>query len=260
MTSARGESRSAEPVLVRQPGFRKTVGGRYSISHAFPVGERVPTFSRNGTRMIRTIFFDMGNVLLPFSHPKMCAQLAEECGRSPEEIRRFLFDDGWQGEFERGALTEEEFAKKLREYSGRDFSLDAFRRAEADIFTEDLAMCRLTRHLGEIGLPLILLSNTCCTHFEFVKNRYPVLDPFDGFVLSYEVGALKPEPTIFKAALSVVDYPPEECFYTDDIAAYVEVGRQFGLQTTQFTGAEPLVAELRRRGLFIPDDVLAGAK
>ena len=49
-----------------------------------------------------------------------------------------------------------------------------------------------------------------------------MLRHFHDLVLSYEVKAMKPQPEIYQAALDMAGCRPEECFYTDDIAAYVE--------------------------------------
>src|SRR5437868_4719938 len=71
---------------------------------------------------IRFIYFDLGNVLLSFSHERMCAQMAEVAGIDAEAVRRALFEaqagpDGrghsLQWRFERGdfdaAVAYEEF-------------------------------------------------------------------------------------------------------------------------------------------------------
>ena len=50
--------------------------------------------------MIRTLLFDLGNVLLHFSHQRLCAQMGELCGKPAEAIRRLLFDTTLQRDFE----------------------------------------------------------------------------------------------------------------------------------------------------------------
>ena len=93
----------------------------------------------------------------------------------------------------------------------------------------------------------MLLSNTSAFHFEFIQRRWDVLQRFDEFVVSYRVGAIKPEPAIFEAALRAIRCAPQECFYTDDIPAYVEMARSYGLQAEVFTGADELVRQLAAR-------------
>ena len=59
--------------------------------------------------MIRTVLFDMGNVLMPFSHYRMCAQIAVLSGVSTRRTWSLLIDSGLQWKFERGELSEAEF-------------------------------------------------------------------------------------------------------------------------------------------------------
>jgi putative hydrolase of the HAD superfamily len=96
---------------------------------------------------------------------------------------------------------------------------------------------------------LLLLSNTNAIHFEMLREKYPILRHFDHYILSYQVGALKPEPEIYREAIRHAGCEPGECFYTDDIAPYVEGARREGIDAVQFTGVEPLRSEMRARGI-----------
>jgi HAD superfamily hydrolase (TIGR01509 family) len=96
---------------------------------------------------------------------------------------------------------------------------------------------------------LVLLSNTNAIHFEMVRKNYPLLRHFHSLVLSHEVGALKPSPLIFRRAIEAAGCRPEECFFTDDIPAYVEAARAHGLDAVRFESAAQIEAELRKRGV-----------
>src|SRR5690606_35053307 len=119
---------------------------------------------------------------------------------------------------------------------------ESLRLAVSDIFTLNEPMVPLLDALKARGHRLVLLSNTCVSHFEFASARFDVLQRFDDFVTSFTTGAIKPERAIFESALRRIECEPEECFYTDDIAQYVEVGRSFGLQGEVFTDADALRA------------------
>ncbi len=105
--------------------------------------------------------------------------------------------------------------------------------------------------LKRSGVRLVLLSNTSRWHLEWIRRKWNVLDAFDQLVLSYEVGAIKPEPAIFESALTAIQCPPEHCFYTDDIPAYVARGREFGLQAEVFTDVDNLIQHLGARGAYV---------
>ena len=202
--------------------------------------------------MIETFLFDLGNVLVRFSHERMCAQIGALCGRSSAEMRRLLIDSQLQWEFERGKLTEQEFHQRLQKVVAHSLELQELVHAGSDIFELNSPVVPIVETLRARGHRLVLLSNTSISHFEFVSRNFDILRHFDDFVLSYEVGALKPEGTIFHEALKKIQCPPERCFYTDDIPEYVAAGRTHGLQAEVFTTAEALAGHLSQRGITLP--------
>ncbi|MFO1019563.1 MAG: HAD family phosphatase [Planctomycetales bacterium] len=203
--------------------------------------------------MIRTILFDMGNVLVHFSHERMCRQIAEVCGVPTEIVRESLLKKGVQWDFERGRQTEEEFFRQCCDEFGvtKDPTLEEFRHAASDIFTLNASIVPVLDALKSRGHRLVLISNTSISHFEFVRREFDVLSRFEDFVLSYEVGVLKPDREIFEAAARAIECAPAECLYTDDIAPYVAAGREFGFDAELFTTTEAFTAALQRRGLSL---------
>lgn len=208
--------------------------------------------------MIQTFLFDMGNVLVRFSHERMCAQIGGLCGKTSAEIRELLFESGLQWDFERGVLSEAEFHRRFEQLVDQDLDIDQLVYAGSNIFDLNDDLVPVIDSLRSQGYRLVLLSNTSISHFEFVARHYSVLDRFDDFVLSYQVGALKPHAAIFDAALKAIRCEPERCFYTDDIADYVAAGRKRGLQAEVFTTTSALIEQLAARGIELSQTVAVG--
>jgi putative hydrolase of the HAD superfamily len=61
---------------------------------------------------------------------------------------------------------------------------------------------------------------------------------------------MKPDPAIFRAAITRAGCRPEECFYTDDIAEYVAGARAQGIDAVQFQSAGQIQGELKARGIM----------
>ena len=202
--------------------------------------------------MIRTCLFDMGNVLVFFSHERMCRNLGRLCGQSAEEVHGLLIDSGVQWEYERGRLSPAQFHDWFQAATGCQVDITDLNRAGADIFWLNEPILPVLDRLKELGLRLVLLSNTCQTHFEWVWDHYDVLQRFDAHVISCGAGAVKPEPPIYQAALREINCLPKECFYTDDISKYVTAGREHGLSAEVFTDVPALVEQLRARGIPLP--------
>lgn len=213
------------------------------------MADRIAT--AKGTDVIRTVLFDMGNVLVHFCHGRMCEQIGALCGRTGPQTREMLIESGLLWEFERGRITEEAFCRQLEHVTGTQLDIDEVRHAGSDIFTVNEPIVPILDALKQGGYRLVLLSNTSISHFNFVSQNYDVLSRFDDYVTSYEVGAVKPEPAIYEAAKHAIGCAPQECFYTDDIPQYVETAREHGFEAEVFVGAEELIGHLRDRGVSI---------
>jgi HAD superfamily hydrolase (TIGR01509 family) len=196
-----------------------------------------------------TLFFDLGNVLLYFSFPRMFEQMSNLLGIPPHVLHNEILNKGLGLEFEKGKIDKHSFHKQLCKLANKNVPLDALANAVSDIFTPNWPMATLLRELKNKGHRLLLLSNTNEIHFSFAKRHYPeMFHSFDDFVLSYEVGYAKPEPEIYRTALSKTQSPPSQCFYTDDIPDFIEAATRANIPSMLFTGIDPLIGELRSRG------------
>ncbi len=197
--------------------------------------------------MIQACLFDMGNVLVHFSHERMLLQMATVCECPPELLKGWLFDSEKLLDYERGLISDDELHLQIEELVGRKVDRQKLRHAVSDIFTVNEQIVPLLDELRKTGLPMVLLSNTNRLHYEYIRARFSILDYFDRYVLSYEVGLLKPEPDIFLHAASEAGTDPRNCFFTDDILENVLAARQAGLQAEQFCNAEQLSQHLKQR-------------
>jgi HAD superfamily hydrolase (TIGR01509 family) len=107
----------------------------------------------------------------------------------------------------------------------------------------------LLAHLEDSQIPLGILSNTGPAHWRTVSDgRYKILPgAFRTHVLSFEVGALKPDEKIFRRAIELAGISHEKILYIDDIASYVDAGRRVGLDAVEYTTTDALAEELLQR-------------
>lgn len=201
--------------------------------------------------MLKTIVFDMGNVLVHFSHDRMCAQIGELCGLTGDEIQRLIIDSGLQWDFERGLITPETLHRRVEELVEQPIPIADLAHAASDIFQLNTPIVPVLDALRGQGYRLVLLSNTSIWHFEFIRQTFDVLDRFDAFAVSYLAQAIKPEPPIYGMALQALECEPQEAFYTDDIPKYVEVGRTHGLHAEVFVDVPTLRRQLQGHGIDV---------
>lgn len=202
--------------------------------------------------MIRTLIFDLGRVIVPFDFRRGYEAMSRRCGLPPEEVRARLAADGLVRAFESGRMGAADFHRRAQELLETEVPIEEFREIWFSIFLPDTLISGDFLEKLHVNYRLVLLSNTNPLHFEMIRARYPLLGHFDAFTLSYEVGAMKPEPAIYAAAVEAARCAPQDCFFTDDIPEYVEAARRFGIDAVVFEGQPALERELAARGVRWP--------
>jgi putative hydrolase of the HAD superfamily len=198
--------------------------------------------------VIKSILFDLGNVIVPFDFKRAYVKLGPLCSCPVTEITARLRSTDLVQRFETGRIAAEPFVAELSGLLGLKTTYGEFCDLWTSVFFEDTLVPE-SLIAGLRGRHrLLVLSNTNPIHFSMLKARYAVFRHFDDFVLSYEVGALKPEAEIYLEAIERAECRPEECFFTDDIAINVEAARNNGMDAVQFLSAAQLEEELRARG------------
>lgn len=199
----------------------------------------------------RTVIFDLGNVIIPFDFKRGYAALAAHVDYPAEEISPRIRATGLVERFETGLIEPRPFVDELTRAIGASISYEQFCEMWSSIFLpHTLIPIELVRELKKRHR-VIVLSNTNAIHIDMVREHYPILREFDQLVLSHEVKAMKPSPAIYAAAVAAARARPEECFFTDDIAAYVEGARAAGIDAEQFLGYYKLLVDLRARGVVV---------
>jgi FMN phosphatase YigB (HAD superfamily) len=208
---------------------------------------------------VTTIVFDFGNVLGFFSHRRAAEQLAVYGDASPEAIQAYLFDGRREDDFESGRVSVEAFRGLVRETFRLRCDDVQFNTAYADMFSPNPDVCPLPALLKP-RYRLLLLSNTNDLHARQFRGQFAdVLAPFDGLVLSHEVGLRKPDPRIYEYCRGLADRPAEECLFIDDMLANVEAARAVGWRGIVYRRGDDLRAKLAAAGVHCEDRELRTA-
>src|SRR5579885_252504 len=184
--------------------------------------------------MIKAVILDLGNVIVPVDFRRCHTALARVCAFPPEDVPKRIRATGLVERFETGDVSSEEFVRQVSAVLDMNVGVEQFWDIWSSIFgPEPLIPEEMLEALSR-RRKLLLLSNTNAPHFEWIQRKFPLLRHFDTFVLSYEVGALKPMPKIYREAVARAGCAPEECFFTDDMPPYVEGARREGIDAVAF--------------------------
>ena len=200
---------------------------------------------------IEVILYDLGNVILPFSHYQIAEKLARfsrhQGFQDPDPIFSHLFDfeNGVINGYEMGKVSSLQFFQSLKESLRLSLSFENFVPIWNEIFIEDPGVSELIRSQKK-KWKLGLLSNTNPLHFDYAVSKFPILRAFNRWILSHEVGFKKPAIEIFQKAVEWAGTEPEKILFIDDLRKNVEVARSLGMQGIHFVSAEQLREELSR--------------
>ncbi len=189
--------------------------------------------------MIKLIIFDLGKVILDFSFSSVSEGFARSSNhvlfKDPGNVSDYLLKNVTDiaAKYECGKIASEEFYKHIKESFCLDLSFNQFKNIWNDIFTENDGMADLIEILRK-DFKLCLLSNTNELHFEFIRKKFPVVNKFDNWVLSYEAGVMKPDPEIFRIALQKAGVDAEESIFIDDIRGHVMEAQSLGINSVEF--------------------------
>ena len=176
--------------------------------------------------------FDIGKVLLDFDFETSLRKFLPTNHPNPTGALDKLL--ARKDEFEAGQISTEDYTRWALETLDSDASTEVFHHAWRNIFTPNQPMWDAAKKLHAAGHRLILFSNINGIHSPWIFEEFQQFSLFHGAILSYEVGAIKPEPAIYQHAIEKYSLTPENTLYIDDLPANIATGQEFGFQTHQY--------------------------
>ena len=198
------------------------------------------------------VVFDLGKVLLDFDYTIAGRRIAAQARMPAAEVQQFLNQSPLLHRYETGLMTRREFFDEVRQATGFTGALEEFGGFFADIFTEMPAMTALHAALRRQGIPTYIFSNTNDLAMEHVRRNFPFFAHFDGYILSYEIRAMKPDARIYEALESMAGKHGAEILYLDDRPENVDAGAARGWQVILQTDPAKSRAAIEQLGLLGP--------
>ena len=181
--------------------------------------------------MIKSIISDLGNVLIFFDNNIFLKKIAEYSPLSEDEvIREVLAHLELSRSFDMGKVTPDEFHLQATHILQAKIDKTDFFSSYNNIFSLNMPIVGLLKSL-QPRYKLVLCSNTDVERFGFIKKKFPEVFFFEKYVVSYEVGFMKPHPRIYEAALEEAGTRPEESVFIDDREENIIAAEKLGLHT-----------------------------
>jgi FMN phosphatase YigB (HAD superfamily) len=176
------------------------------------------------------VVFDLGKVLVDFDYGIAAQKIAQGCGKEASAVKKFIDQSPLLHRFETGLMTNEEFYREICTHTGFKDPFENFCGFFADIFWEIAPMTGWNATLRSKGIPTYIFSNTNGIAVRHIRERFPFFANFNGHILSYEHGCMKPDAPIYEVVEKMTGRKGANILYLDDRAENIEGGLKRGWQ------------------------------
>lgn len=199
---------------------------------------------------ITHIFFDLGNIFVGLRSGEKLRALATRSGQSIEVFCEKIWSHDRAHHYERGQHSCDEYFQQLARDLGLSEARTDLEEAFCDIFHPLPQRVALARTLAQ-RYPLALISNTCAAHIRHLESNYDFFPLFHPKIYSHEVGARKPHPRIYEAALEKSGARKEQSIFIDDLEENLTTPSRAGWHTLHLPPGADLETALRPFGIEI---------
>lgn len=209
---------------------------------------------------VETVLFDLYDTLVVNDWSAQMVMVADRIGIPPSDVR-WAYDESRDDRDGGAHIDAAAVMRAVLESCGVEPTtrlVEELVAAEADLLASSVQWYEdsvpFLRQLRADGYRTGVISN-CSPSSRPVVERLGVEDEADVVILSYAVGASKPSPRIFGAALDAVGAEAETAIFVDDRADYLDGAAALGIGTVRIArpvahgedmagGEHPVVTDL----------------
>lgn len=198
------------------------------------------------TATIQAVIFDFGNVLLEWNPRHVYRRYFPNDEEAMEQFFREVNFMDWNLQQDKGRPFAEGVAELSKQFPHYSDLIQAYHDNWEDSIGDYLAgTVEIMKQLKNSGYSLYGLSNWSAETFPIAREKYDFFHLLDDYVISGEVGMIKPEPEIFELLLKKIGKPVNECLFIDDALVNIQQAQKMGFATVHFQSPEQLENELR---------------
>ena len=181
------------------------------------------------------IILDMGNVLLEWDKDKIL-QGVSDTKKDYLILDKTIFQSGLWERLDLGTMSREELVLKVVSMIGSTYQKKVEEviwnwPSYIDIYRE---VFPVLSELKKKGDRIFVLSNTSKVFYDLLDEQLsPLKELLDGFVLSCDIKAIKPDLAMFKEILDKYQLDPANCVFLDDIEDNTSAAEKLGIKAYQ---------------------------
>ena len=181
------------------------------------------------------IILDMGNVLLEWNKDKIL-QGVSDTKKDYLILDKTIFQSGLWEKLDFGTMAREELVLEVVSMIGSTYQKKVEEviwnwPSYIDIYREVFPVLSEVKKKGH---RIFVLSNTSKVFYDLLEEQLsPIKELLDGFVLSCDIKAIKPDLAMFKEILDKYQLEPRNCVFLDDIEDNTNAAEKLGIKGYQ---------------------------
>jgi FMN phosphatase YigB (HAD superfamily) len=199
--------------------------------------------------MIRNVVFDVGGVLVNLRYEPFISYLTT-AGIDMRDLPAWLTQVDLAGH-ERGEHGGEALLARIAALANSPLDPQDMHARWLDMFDRSDEMFALAQGLMT-DYRVYLLSNVGDLHWAHLDRLYGLGALVHGACASFRVGAIKPEPRIYRQAEAMFGLDPAATVFIDDLPPNVAGARACGWHAIHHTAPATTRAQLRALGVRLP--------
>jgi putative hydrolase of the HAD superfamily len=162
------------------------------------------------------VVFDLGKVLVDFDYGIAARKIAARSTKVLEQVVDFFVHSPLLYTYETGLLTNHEFYEAVCAGTGYRGDVDEFAHFFGAIFSPIEPMIQIQAAVRGRGFPTYIFSNTNDLAVSHIRRQFPFFSNFDGYILSYEHEAMKPDARLYEVVENRTGRHGPAILYLDD--------------------------------------------
>ena len=196
---------------------------------------------------IKTIFFDVGGVILIDFIDNKIIDIAKKYHNNPEAL--LSARKKHRPYADRGQISDSEFWQIMFSEAGINASEEDW---EIDSYMEEIDGSRAIVDILKMkAFDLAILSNDSKEMFLKKRNKFGFDELFHDIIISSDHGVIKPYPEIYWLALKRMKTSPEKSIFIDDRMENIKAASDIGMITILFQDPKQLKEGLTDLGIHL---------
>jgi putative hydrolase of the HAD superfamily len=134
---------------------------------------------------------------------------------------------------------------------GLNLTAEEFMKIYVDGCSTDENVVKIVRELREKGYKTMICTDNFPARIKGMQDKFGFLNDFDVKIISYEVGATKASPVIYRELIKQSGVLPEEIVFSDDDEKKLMAANGLGIYTFVYENFEQFMDELKKLGVNI---------